>query len=408
MFPSLTGNPRRLCLCAALVLTIVCAMAAGGSSAPAETLQEEYDEKQGKLSDVRESESSIADSIAEQNRAIDSMIGEVSALRQEQAADRGRARRQAGGARRGDRAAGGRQAPPRRRPGAAGEGARRSPRAARRDLRVGQPGHDQRRPRIGELVGSQRPRRLSERDPGLRRRGRRPGQGPARRSPRRGRADDRRARADQGRARRDRRQGARSRRGPRRRRGPLRRAQGSAGRAPERARRARIAVVGAQQRPRRDLRTDGQRRRPGAGDGAGAADAGPERRLHLRKPGQHPDRRPARGAGGDRSRERDRDHPLHLGRRPRLLRILRLRLLGRGQLRAARRRLPRKPARLDRPLDLGRTGPGPVDHRLRQRRPRLDDDRRPRLRHLRRRRPALAPGTGQHAEEFIARHPPGF
>src|SRR5215207_849518 len=85
MFRSLTGHPRRLCLFAALVLTIVCAMAAGGSSAPAETLQEEYDEKQGKLSEVRESESSIADSIAEQNRAIDSMIGEVSALRQEQA-----------------------------------------------------------------------------------------------------------------------------------------------------------------------------------------------------------------------------------------------------------------------------------------------------------------------------------
>jgi peptidoglycan hydrolase CwlO-like protein len=85
MFPSLTGNPRRLCLCAALVLTIVCAMAAGGSSAPAETLQEKYDDTQGKLSDLRESETSLTDTIAEQNRAIDSMIGEVSALRQEQA-----------------------------------------------------------------------------------------------------------------------------------------------------------------------------------------------------------------------------------------------------------------------------------------------------------------------------------
>jgi peptidoglycan hydrolase CwlO-like protein len=84
MYPSLTGNTRRLCLCAALVLTIVCAMA-GGSSAPAETLQEKYDTTQGKLSDVRESESSLTDTIAEQNRAIDSMIGEVSALRQEQA-----------------------------------------------------------------------------------------------------------------------------------------------------------------------------------------------------------------------------------------------------------------------------------------------------------------------------------
>src|SRR5829696_4826304 len=84
MVASLTGHPRRLCFCAALVLTIVCAMAAGGSSAPAETLEEKYDETQGKLSDVRESEGSLSDTIAEQNRAIDSMIGEVSALRQEQ------------------------------------------------------------------------------------------------------------------------------------------------------------------------------------------------------------------------------------------------------------------------------------------------------------------------------------
>src|SRR3954454_1947940 len=86
MFASLTGNPRRLWICTALVLTIVCAMAAGGSSAPAETLQQKYDDTQGKLSDVRESESSLTDTIAEQNRAIDSMLGEVSALRQEQLA----------------------------------------------------------------------------------------------------------------------------------------------------------------------------------------------------------------------------------------------------------------------------------------------------------------------------------
>lgn len=85
MYPSLSGNPRRLLFCAALVLTIVCAMAAGGSSAPAETLQEEYEETRGKLDEVRESESSLTATIAEQNRAIDSMIGEVSALRQEQA-----------------------------------------------------------------------------------------------------------------------------------------------------------------------------------------------------------------------------------------------------------------------------------------------------------------------------------
>ncbi len=86
MSASPTGNPRRLCICAALVLTIVCAMAAGGSSAPAETLQEKYDATQGKLSHLRESESALTDTIAEQNREIDSMLGEVSTLRQRQAA----------------------------------------------------------------------------------------------------------------------------------------------------------------------------------------------------------------------------------------------------------------------------------------------------------------------------------
>ena len=86
MFASLSGNPRRLLYLSALVLTIVCAMAAGGSSAPAETLKERYDETRDKLDDVRASESSLTETIAEQNRAIDSMIGEVSGLRQEQAA----------------------------------------------------------------------------------------------------------------------------------------------------------------------------------------------------------------------------------------------------------------------------------------------------------------------------------
>ena len=58
---------------------------AGGSSAPAETLQQKYDNTQGKLAEVREDESSLTATIAEQNKAIDSMIGEVSALRQRQA-----------------------------------------------------------------------------------------------------------------------------------------------------------------------------------------------------------------------------------------------------------------------------------------------------------------------------------
>ncbi len=87
MFPPSSGHPRRLFGCAALLLTtIACALAAAGSSAPAETLQQKYDATQGKLSHVRRSESALSETIAEQNRAIDSMLGEVSALRQRQAA----------------------------------------------------------------------------------------------------------------------------------------------------------------------------------------------------------------------------------------------------------------------------------------------------------------------------------
>jgi peptidoglycan hydrolase CwlO-like protein len=78
----LRGNSWRLLLPAALLLALLCVV----GSAPAETLEEKLQETQGKLSDVRQSQSAVAATIAEQNRAIDSMIGEVSALRQEQAA----------------------------------------------------------------------------------------------------------------------------------------------------------------------------------------------------------------------------------------------------------------------------------------------------------------------------------
>ncbi len=76
------GTSRWLLLPATLLLLVLCLAA----SAPAETLREEYDETQGKLSDVRESQSAVAATIAEQNRAIDSMLGEVSQLRQRQQA----------------------------------------------------------------------------------------------------------------------------------------------------------------------------------------------------------------------------------------------------------------------------------------------------------------------------------
>ncbi len=78
----LRGNSWRLLLPAALLLALLCVVA----SAPAETLEEKLQNTQGKLSDVRENQSALAATIAEQNKAIDSMLGEVSALRQKQAA----------------------------------------------------------------------------------------------------------------------------------------------------------------------------------------------------------------------------------------------------------------------------------------------------------------------------------
>ena len=76
------GNPWRLLPPAALLFALLCLVA----SAPAKTLEEKLRATQGKLSHVRESQSALATTIEEQNRAIDSMIGEVSALRQKQAA----------------------------------------------------------------------------------------------------------------------------------------------------------------------------------------------------------------------------------------------------------------------------------------------------------------------------------
>src|SRR4029077_2414903 len=78
----LRGNSWRLLLPAALLLAALCLVA----SAPAKELEKKLAATQGKLSHVRESQSAVAATIAEQNQAIDSMIGEVSALRQRQAA----------------------------------------------------------------------------------------------------------------------------------------------------------------------------------------------------------------------------------------------------------------------------------------------------------------------------------
>jgi peptidoglycan hydrolase CwlO-like protein len=78
----LRGNSWRLLLPAALLFAVLCVAA----SAAGKDLEEKLSATQGKLSHVRESQSALAATIAEQNHAIDSMIGEVSDLRQQQAA----------------------------------------------------------------------------------------------------------------------------------------------------------------------------------------------------------------------------------------------------------------------------------------------------------------------------------
>ncbi|HET6997593.1 MAG TPA: hypothetical protein VFI03_03305 [Solirubrobacterales bacterium] len=79
------ATKRRLLLFAALLLAAVSMLAVWDESAPA-SLQDKLERTQGKLDSVREDQSALAETIAEQNAAIDSMIGEVSALRQQQAA----------------------------------------------------------------------------------------------------------------------------------------------------------------------------------------------------------------------------------------------------------------------------------------------------------------------------------
>jgi peptidoglycan hydrolase CwlO-like protein len=78
----LSGNSRRLLLPALLLLVALCWVA----GAPAATLRQKLDATQGRLSEVRESQSSLSATIEEQNRVIDSMLGEVSKLRQQQLA----------------------------------------------------------------------------------------------------------------------------------------------------------------------------------------------------------------------------------------------------------------------------------------------------------------------------------
>ncbi|HET8566762.1 MAG TPA: hypothetical protein VFL77_09855 [Solirubrobacterales bacterium] len=85
--PSTSTVRRRALIFAALLLAGLCALAGSwAGSAPAETPQEKLEATRDKLEGVREDSSALAATIAEQNKAIDSMIGEVSELRRKQAA----------------------------------------------------------------------------------------------------------------------------------------------------------------------------------------------------------------------------------------------------------------------------------------------------------------------------------
>ncbi len=95
-----------------------------------------------------------------------------------------------------------------------------------------------------------------------------------------------------------------------------------------------------------------------------------------RRPRPGPDRRAGRDRPDHLRRQRDREVPLHLGRRPRLVRRQRLRLLGLGELRARRRRPAEVAPGLRRVREVGLAGTGQVGHDLRQRRPRLHVRRR--------------------------------
>jgi septal ring factor EnvC (AmiA/AmiB activator) len=78
---------RRALIFAVLLLTALSAAAlAWAAPSPAETPQEKLEATRDKLEGVRGDSEALAATIAEENRAIDSMIGEVSALRQKQAA----------------------------------------------------------------------------------------------------------------------------------------------------------------------------------------------------------------------------------------------------------------------------------------------------------------------------------
>jgi peptidoglycan hydrolase CwlO-like protein len=81
------AHRRRAFSFAAVMLAVLSALALMlSATAPAASLEEKRDTTQSKLNEVEANQNALADTIAAENAEIDSMIGEVSALRQEQAA----------------------------------------------------------------------------------------------------------------------------------------------------------------------------------------------------------------------------------------------------------------------------------------------------------------------------------
>jgi peptidoglycan hydrolase CwlO-like protein len=85
--PSTSMARRRALIFAALLLAGLCVLAGSwAGSAPAKTPQERLEATRDKLEGVRAHQSALTETIAEQNKAIDSMLGEVSELRRKQQA----------------------------------------------------------------------------------------------------------------------------------------------------------------------------------------------------------------------------------------------------------------------------------------------------------------------------------
>jgi septal ring factor EnvC (AmiA/AmiB activator) len=84
--PRRTHRRRALSFGAALLAALCTLALLLDAAAPAASLQEKRDSTQSKLNEVEANTSSLADTIAAENAEIDTMIGEVSALRQKQEA----------------------------------------------------------------------------------------------------------------------------------------------------------------------------------------------------------------------------------------------------------------------------------------------------------------------------------